>query len=59
MSETARQSLSPIALGNGEGETFWFFGTLATIKASSEATGGRVAVIEHLAPQGPPPLRCR
>jgi mannose-6-phosphate isomerase-like protein (cupin superfamily) len=52
MSEAARPHLTPIALGNEEGEAFWFFGALATIKASSETTGGRVAVIEHLAPQG-------
>ena len=45
-------TLAPIALGQGEGEAIWAFGTLATIKASSETTGGRVAVIEHLAPQG-------
>jgi quercetin dioxygenase-like cupin family protein len=29
-----------------------FLGTLATVKASSETTNGRVAVVEHLAPQG-------
>ena len=52
MSDVARPSLLPIALGIEEGEAFWFFGTLATIKASSETTGGRVAVIEHTAPQG-------
>jgi hypothetical protein len=52
MSEAARPSLLPIALGIEEGEAFWFFGTLATIKASSESTGRRVAVIEHIAPQG-------
>ena len=45
-------TLAPISLGQGEGEALWAFGTLATIKASSETTGGRVAVIEHLAPQG-------
>ena len=42
----------PIALGPGEGEALWFLGALATIKASAETTGGRVAVIEHLAPRG-------
>ncbi|HEX4039656.1 MAG TPA: quercetin 2,3-dioxygenase [Acidobacteriaceae bacterium] len=42
----------PIAFAPGEGETFWAFGALATIKASAETTGGRVAVIEHLAAQG-------
>jgi len=38
-------TLAPISLGQGEGEALWAFGTLATIKASSETTGGRVAVI--------------
>jgi quercetin dioxygenase-like cupin family protein len=44
--------MSPIALGPGEGETLWAFGFLATLKASSETTDGRVAVIEHLGPRG-------
>ena len=44
--------VAPIALAAGEGEALWFLGTLATIKASSETTAGRVAVIEHLAPRG-------
>jgi quercetin dioxygenase-like cupin family protein len=52
MSETGKPSLLPIALGIEEGEAFWFFGMLAIIKASSENTGGRVTVIEHIAPQG-------
>ena len=51
MSATAR-TISPIALRQDEGEPLWFLGVLATIKASSEMTDGRVAVIEHLAPQG-------
>jgi quercetin dioxygenase-like cupin family protein len=45
-------TLDPIALGAGEGEAIWSFGVLATIKASTETTAGRVAVIEHLAPEG-------
>ena len=45
-------AVSPIAFGQGEGETFWSFGALVTIKASAETTGGRVAVIELLAPKG-------
>jgi quercetin dioxygenase-like cupin family protein len=53
MSAVANAALSPIALPAGEGEALWFLGTLAVIKASTETTGGRVAVIEHLAPQGP------
>src|SRR5207244_3633858 len=51
MSAIAR-TVSPIALRQDEGEALLFLGVLATIKASSETTDGRVAVIEHLAPQG-------
>ena len=51
--DTSQQhSVAPIALGPGEGEALWFLGGLATVKASAETTGGRVAVIEHLAPRG-------
>src|SRR5439155_23982515 len=52
MSATASTALDPVALQKDEGEALWFLGVLATIKASSETTDGRVAVIEHLAPQG-------
>src|SRR5438270_3569320 len=52
MSATASTALSPVALRKDEGEALWFLGVLATIKASTETTGGQVAVIEHLAPQG-------
>jgi quercetin dioxygenase-like cupin family protein len=45
-------TVAPIALKPGEGEAIWFLGILATIKASAEKTDGRMAVIEHLAPQG-------
>ena len=44
--------VAPIAAGPGEGEALWFLGTLATVKSSAETTGGRVAVIEQLAPRG-------
>ena len=44
--------LAPIALLPEEGEALWAFGFLATLKASSETTDGRVAVIEHLGPRG-------
>ena len=50
MSSTA--SADPIALQAGEGEALWFLGALVTIKASSEATAGRVTVTELLAPRG-------
>jgi mannose-6-phosphate isomerase-like protein (cupin superfamily) len=45
-------AVSPIAYRQGEGENFWSFGALATVKASAETTGGRVGVIELLAPKG-------
>ena len=52
MSTTPSTTIAPIALGPGEGESLWFLGLLATIKASAATTDGRVAVIEHLAPRG-------
>src|SRR6266481_8242731 len=45
----AGSAVSPIAYRQGEGETFWSFGALVTVKASAETTGGRVAVFELLA----------
>ena len=52
MSTTPGTTVSPIALRQDEGEALWFMGFLCTVKASSETTDGRVAVIEHLAPEG-------
>jgi quercetin dioxygenase-like cupin family protein len=52
MSSGVATTVSPIALRREEGEALWFLGVLATIKASAETTDGRVAVIEHHAPQG-------
>jgi quercetin dioxygenase-like cupin family protein len=52
MSTSTSPTLAPIALQEDEGEALWFLGFLVTIKASSETTGGSVAVIEHLAPHG-------
>jgi quercetin dioxygenase-like cupin family protein len=51
MSETSQNS-APIAHGPGEGEAYWFFGGLTTIKATAGETAGRVAVSENLAPRG-------
>jgi quercetin dioxygenase-like cupin family protein len=50
--EHATDELAPIALGPNEGESLWFLGSHASIKASAETTGGRVAVIEHMTPRG-------
>lgn len=52
MSSDHAPAQSPIALQPREGEALWFMGFLATIKATTEETGGRVAVIHHLAPKG-------
>jgi quercetin dioxygenase-like cupin family protein len=49
---SSRPRLAPIALAPEEGEALWAFGFLATLKASSETTDGRVAVIEHLGLRG-------
>jgi mannose-6-phosphate isomerase-like protein (cupin superfamily) len=35
-----------------EGEALWWFGALATIKATAEQTGGRYTLVEILAPEG-------
>jgi quercetin dioxygenase-like cupin family protein len=48
MTEAAEQ----IALAEGEGEARWFLGSLVTIKATGEKTGGRLAIVEHLSPKG-------
>ena len=52
MSTPGSPSLAPIALKRDEGDALWAFGGLAVIKASSEATDGRVFVVEMLAPRG-------
>ncbi len=45
-------AVAPIVLGAADGEAMWFLGVLATAKASSGSTAGRVAVVEHVAPRG-------
>lgn len=42
----------PYALGSEDGEALWFFGTLLTVKASAEQTGGRFSLVEQYAPRG-------
>jgi mannose-6-phosphate isomerase-like protein (cupin superfamily) len=37
----------------GEGEAWWWFGGLATIKATREQTGGRYSLVEILVPEFP------
>ena len=52
MSTHADPAVTSIAMQPGEGEALWFLGALATVKASSESTAGRVTVTEFLAPCG-------
>lgn len=52
MTSDSPRATAPIAFGPAEGEAFWFFGTLVTIKSSAETTAGRVAVTANLAPHG-------
>lgn len=48
---------SGYVLGNGEGESTWFLGTLMTVKAGGEQTEGTFTLVEWSAPSGfsPPP----
>lgn len=43
---------APPVLRAGEGEAYWWTGELATIKTTGEQTGGRLALVEILAPEG-------
>jgi quercetin dioxygenase-like cupin family protein len=43
---------TPYLLGPEEGEAFWGFGALWTLKASAEQTGNRFSLIEEVAPGG-------
>jgi quercetin dioxygenase-like cupin family protein len=43
---------TPYTLGTEDGEALWFFGTLATFKATAEQTGGQYTLIEQVAPRG-------
>jgi quercetin dioxygenase-like cupin family protein len=52
MSATPTTPLAPIALQPGEGESYWFFGQLVTIKAAADTTTGRVGVTDCLGPRG-------
>ena len=42
---------APHVLGSEEGEAFWFFGGLVTVKASALQPGGRFAITEQLFPR--------
>jgi mannose-6-phosphate isomerase-like protein (cupin superfamily) len=43
---------SPLTNARGEGQSFYFSGTLMTLKAGSAETNGQFSLIEQLAPPG-------
>jgi hypothetical protein len=43
---------APYALGEGEGEALWFFGTLLLLKTTAEQTSGRFCLCEQRARRG-------
>ena len=49
---TMNTNLVPYALGPEDGEAFWGFGSLWTVKASAEQTGGKFSFIEEISPKG-------
>jgi mannose-6-phosphate isomerase-like protein (cupin superfamily) len=52
MSTVDGTAVVPFGLHRDEGEALWFLDTLAVVKASTETTGGRLAIIEHRATEG-------
>ena len=45
-------TLDPFIVRPDEGTPIWYRGTLMTVKAGSEQTGGTLSVIEHMLPAG-------
>jgi quercetin dioxygenase-like cupin family protein len=53
MAQTTNQRvLNPAAVGKDEGDAYWWFGSLAVIKARAADTGGQLALIEVTEPPG-------
>ena len=44
--------LAPFIVPAGEGTPLWYRGTLMTVKAKADTTGGTITVIEHAMPAG-------
>jgi mannose-6-phosphate isomerase-like protein (cupin superfamily) len=54
---TDQTAVRPYVLGPDEGEALWFLGNLVTLKATGDATHGRLTVAEFVNPAGfAPPL---
>lgn len=49
---STQKALEPIAVHEADGEAWWWFGSLAVIKATAADTGGRMAIVEITEPPG-------
>lgn len=52
MSATDDHSIEPYVITPGAGESTWFLGTLMTVKATGDTTGGAFGLIEQELPPG-------
>ena len=52
----SEESLAPFARQSGEGEAWWWLGSLAIIKAERKETGGRFTLVEVTENEGETPL---
>ena len=50
---TSDNAAGPLSVSRDQGEARWFLHTLSLIKNTGENTGGRLAVVEQVAPRGP------
>jgi quercetin dioxygenase-like cupin family protein len=50
--QTRMSGLRPVVVAADQGDARWWLGSLAVIKATSEATGGRMTIIEITEPPG-------
>ena len=46
------QKLDPVSVASDEGEAWWWFGSLAVIKATAADTGGQMSIVEITEPPG-------
>lgn len=54
--QSTKQTLDPVAVKGGEGEAWWWFDSLAVIKATAADTGGLMTIVEITSPPGEAPL---
>lgn len=56
MNTGATQTLEPLAVKSEEGEAWWWFDSLAVIRATAADTGGQMTIVEITSPPGEAPL---